>query len=159
MKPVKLITGLFFASTLVILMSCQGPKSPAVVTQLKCEFQENPIGIDRTNPMLQWKMEDERRGAKQTAYQVIVSSSLQNAEQEDGDVWNTEQVSSDQSVHVRYEGPQLQPTQKYFWRVRVWDKEGVVSGWSEPASWETGLMNESNWQAEWIARSAENPGR
>jgi alpha-L-rhamnosidase len=89
MKPVKLLTGLFFASTLVLLVSRQGLKSPAVVTQLKCEFQENPIGIDRANPLLQWKMEDNRRGAKQTAYQVIVSSSLQNAENENGDFWDT----------------------------------------------------------------------
>ncbi|MFW5774305.1 MAG: family 78 glycoside hydrolase catalytic domain, partial [Tangfeifania sp.] len=159
MKPIKFLTGLFLASTLVFLMSCRKPESPASVTQLKCEFQENPLGIDRTNPLLQWKMEDDRRGAGQTAYQVIVSGSLENAEQEDGDVWDSGQVSSDQSVHVRYDGPDLKATQKYFWRVRIWDQNDEVSEWSEPASWETGLMDETNWKANWIARSAENPGR
>ena len=159
MKPVKFSTGLFLIGLIIVFNSCQKANSPVVVTQLKCEFQENPLGIDRPHPLLQWKLQDERRGARQVAYQILVFGSLENAEQEDGDVWDTGQVDSDQSVHVRYEGPDLEPTQKYYWRVRIWDQNGEVTDWSEPASWETGLMDENNWQAQWIARAADNPGR
>jgi alpha-L-rhamnosidase len=159
MKHFKSLMFCVILAASILFSACQRPKSAAVVNQLKCEFQENPIGIDRANPLLQWKMLDERRGAKQTAYQIIVSGSLQNAEKANGDVWDTGQVDSDQSVHVRYNGVDLEPMQEYFWRVRIWDQNGEASEWSEPASWETGLMDESNWQAGWIARSADNPGR
>jgi alpha-L-rhamnosidase len=36
--------------------------------------------------------------------------------------------------------------------------DGEASAWSETASWEMGLLNESDWQAQWIARSKEESG-
>ncbi len=38
----------------------------------------------------------------------------------------------------------------YYWKVRVWDEHGIESDWSEPSSWEMGLLNQSDWGAEWI---------
>ena len=150
---------MFLMGALIVFASCQNADSPAKVGELKCEFQENPLGIDRDQPLLQWKISDDRRGTQQTAYQVVVASSPEALKQDNGDVWDSGRVDSDQSVHVVYVGPALETGKTYFWKVRLWDKDGKASAWSEPASWEMGLLNESDWQAEWIARSAENPGR
>src|SRR5208282_5606659 len=40
--------------------------------------------------------------------------------------------------------------QTAWWRVRAWDKNGVASPWSAAASWEDGLLAQSDWQASWI---------
>ena len=156
MSRIKLWVGLF---AMVAFFSCQKSDSPAVVGELKCEFQKDPIGIDRSEPLLQWKIRDDRRGAVQTAYQVIVSGSRDGLSQLNSDVWDSGKVQSDQSVHVPYNGKVLESGKVYYWQVRIWDQEGKASLWSEPASWEMALLSENDWEAEWIARSTEQPDR
>ncbi|MGI6128315.1 MAG: family 78 glycoside hydrolase catalytic domain, partial [Planifilum sp.] len=56
-------------------------------------------------------------------------------------------------MNVAYEGEPLESGKRYYWRVKVWDKHGSSSEWSEPVWWEMGLLNESDWQAEWIGVS------
>ncbi|MFW6277742.1 MAG: family 78 glycoside hydrolase catalytic domain, partial [Prolixibacteraceae bacterium] len=154
----------FFSAIVFFLLvlsvsSCRIADSQAKLYDLKCEFRENPLGIDRQQPLFQWKMNDGRRGAGQIAYQLIVAGSSDKIEQLEPDIWNSGKVFSDESVHVKYDGPDLESGKTYFWRVRVWDHTGKVSRWSEPAYWEMGLLDESDWQAKWIARSPDDPGR
>ncbi len=126
---------------------------------LQCEGQENPMGVDRQQPMLQWKINDARRGAAQTAYQVLVASTPELLAGDQGDLWDSGKRESSESVHVMYEGTPLSSQQTGYWKVKIWDQEGQPSGWSETATWEMGLLTPADWQASWIARSAENPVR
>ena len=64
-------------------------------------------------------------------------------------------MESDQSVHVEYGGKPLEARQRYYWRVKVWDKHGNESDWSEPVWWEMGLLDEDDWRAEWISFGGE----
>jgi len=119
------------------------------VAQLRCEYQTNPIGIDVRQPRLAWQLTSPARGVMQTAYQVRVGAGP------DGPwTWDTGKVTSDASIHVPYEGPALASRQRYTWQVRVWatDAAGQAfeSAWSEPAFFEMGLLDPSEWQAEWI---------
>jgi len=34
---------------------------------------------------------------------------------------------------------------RYHWQVKVWDGENRASGWSEAVWFETGLLNNSDW--------------
>src|SRR5690606_10934470 len=43
-----------------------------------------------------------------------------------------------------------------WWSVRVWDQEGTVSAWSEPARFSIGLLNEDDWEASYITFNTEN---
>jgi alpha-L-rhamnosidase len=65
-------------------------------------------------------------------------------------LWDTGRVESRQSVLVPYGGPALESSRHYTWRVRVWDGAGQTSDWSEPASWEMGLLAPADWKAQWI---------
>ncbi len=38
-------------------------------------------------------------------------------------------------------------------RLRVWDEVGEATDYSEPGWWEMGLLNMSDWQADWIGSS------
>ncbi len=119
---------------------------------LVCEYLINPIGLDERHPRLSWQVSSERRGARQTAYQIRVSNSLTAAEGQAADLlWDTGKVLSDSSLHVPYAGLALQPGQRCCWRVRVWDEHATVSAWSDTAYWEMGLLDSSNWQAKWVS--------
>ena len=53
-------------------------------------------------------------------------------------------------MHIPYAGTSLHAGQRCYWRVRVWDENETVSAWSNSAFWEMGLLDNRNWQADWI---------
>ena len=122
---------------------------------LQCEYLHNPSGLDIPHPRLSWKMGTTVavRGQRQTAYQVLVASSRELLDKEQGDLWDSGQVHSDESVHIVYDGKTLITGQKCFWKVRLADEQGNWTSWSEPAYWQMGLFAD-DWSAHWIG-SAE----
>ncbi|HSI72128.1 MAG TPA: family 78 glycoside hydrolase catalytic domain, partial [Fimbriimonas sp.] len=118
--------------------------------RLRCEAMERPLGLDTSHPRLTWQFNTPRRGARQAAYQIVVSS---KSEVEVGDLWTTGRVESDQSVHIKYEGRPLASRERAFWRVRVWDDLGEASEWSAVEFWEAGLLERSDWKGDWIGAS------
>ena len=117
-------------------------------TGLKCEYLSNPLGIDAPHPRLSWRLEDDRQGAKQMAYQVFVSTDSLAVEK--GNVWASARINSDAYL-APYAGKPLQPFTRYFWKVAVWDKDGKRSTSTAPASFETGMIEMKNWKGAWIS--------
>ncbi len=106
--------------------------------------------MDILQPRLSWIniAEAGERGQYQTAWQIRVASEQEKLS--DADLWNSGKVEEDPSTQVRYAGKSLTSRQDCWWQVRVWDRDGQVSAWSEPAFWSMGLLNAEDWQAEWI---------
>jgi alpha-L-rhamnosidase len=117
---------------------------------LQVDNLSNPLGIDDPAPRFSWQLQDSARGAAQAAYQVQVASSANLLQQNTPDVWNSDIVKSSQSLNVVYAGPALKPSTRYFWRVQVWSASGKPYPGSEVNWWETGLMTQDAWQAQWI---------
>jgi alpha-L-rhamnosidase len=143
-----------------IMVHSQVAAAAGEVGQLRCEFLKDPLGIDTPQPRLSWIIAPGKgslREQKQTAYQVLVASSLKELKAGRGDVWDSGQVSSDQSVQVRYGGKALRSEQECFWKVRVWGQDVKPSAWSEPAHWSMGLLLATDWHAKWIGLD-EPPG-
>ena len=103
--------------SMYILCSCSGHKTYKQPQKLQTEYQTNPIGLDVATPRLSWYVNDASRGAKQTAYRVIVSSNLKKLKKNVGDVWDSKKVESDRSLLVGYTGPALESRKIYFWKV------------------------------------------
>ena len=121
-----------------------------VPADLRCEYLENPAVIDVSQPRLSWvniALEGER-GERQSAYQVRVASSEDKLE--NPDLWDSGKKASDRSVRIRYEGKPLDSRQECWWQVRVWNRDRIVSDWSEPGMWRMGLLQEGDWVAKWI---------
>ena len=118
--------------------------------RLTCEYLVNPMGIDVTAPRLAWVLESEERGQRQTAYRVLVAGSEEQLKADVGDLWDSGKVESRDGINVAYAGKPLASGQQAWWKVRVWDKDGKESGWSEVASWEMGLLQPEDWKAKWI---------
>jgi alpha-L-rhamnosidase len=130
-----------------------------VAAYLRCEYLVNPLGIGELAPRLSWIVESGERGQKQTAYRLLVASSEKLLEADRGDLWDTGQVPSDETIGTAYQGKPLVSHQLCFWKVKVWDKEGRESPWSKPAKWSMGLLKPEDWQAEWIGydRARQRP--
>ena len=122
--------------------------------KLTCEYQANPLGIDAPRPKLSWVLQSDRRGEMQTAYRVLVASSPDKLGADEGDRWDSGAVESDRSVNVPYDGEPLAGGEKCWWKVRVTDADGRDGPWSEPATFEMGLLDERDWQGRWIAAKA-----
>ncbi len=141
---------IFLAGLLIIFAfsSCE-KKAPIHVENLKCEYKTNPLGVDIRHPRFSWTLRSDRRGVRQSAYQITVFSSLKTAASGHADVWNSGKVKSDQSIQIFYKGNPLKSNSKYFWKVKVWDQEGNADE-SPEAFWTTGLFNKPDWKAKWI---------
>ena len=117
---------------------------------LRCEYRQNPMGIDVTEPRLSWIVTATGRGQRQTAYQILVASTSENLNRNEADLWDSGQVKSDETTAIVYAGKPLSSEQQCHWKVKVWDKDGKASDWSAPARWSMGLLQRSDWKAEWI---------
>lgn len=121
------------------------------VGNLQTEFMEHPLGIDVSRPRFSWQMQSNEYGAMQKAYQVLVAAS-EELLKKGNYVYDSGKVESGISVNIMYNGEALQPTTRYFWKVRIWNEEGQMT--ESGSEWfETGLLG-TNWnQAQWIGSS------
>jgi Tfp pilus assembly major pilin PilA len=117
---------------------------------LFCEYRSNPLGVDSAQPRLGWTLQSSQRGDKQTAYQILTASSPALLDANTGDLWDSGPLVSGQQNQISYNGSPLQTAQQVFWKVRVWNVDGIVSPWSAAAMWTMGVLNTNDWQAQWI---------
>jgi alpha-L-rhamnosidase len=136
------------------LTRCHNAENNLRAGDLTCEKLTNPLSINTLKPELSWKTEGFGRARSQTAYQIIVASNTEKLKNDDGDLWNTFKVSSNESINIEYQGAALQTGQKCFWKVRVWDESDMISDWSNTNFWGIGLLEPNAWKAQWIGYDA-----
>jgi alpha-L-rhamnosidase len=120
------------------------------VAALRCEYLTAPLAVDTREPRLSWTVASNQRGARQTAYQIIVASSASLLAADRGDLWDTGKVTSGETLQIAYRGKPLASRQQCFWKVRAWDQNDKPSRWSQPSQWAMGLLTASDWSAAWI---------
>jgi len=120
------------------------------VKDLRCEYLNNPLGIDATSPRLSWIITSDRRGEMQTGYQILVASSPELLSSGQADLWDSGKVSSEDSSQIAYSGQPLVSCEQCFWKVRTWDRDDKTSDWSTNALWTMGLLQPADWSAKWI---------
>lgn len=125
-------------------------KAAIFPTELTCEYLDNPAVVDVLQPRLAWinQAEEGERGQKQTAWEIRVASSVDLLKEPD--LWQSGKVKSEESNRIEYAGKSLSSRAECWWQVRVWDKNGTVSEWSEPAFWRMGILDSNEWKAKWI---------
>lgn len=143
-------TLLYFALITSSFFSCAVDHCNIEVVDLKCEYLNDPLGIDANIPRLSWKIKATGNNISQQAYRIIAASDRNKLEEKSGDLWDSDTIYSDQSTQINYEGKVLNSREKIYWKVGVWSQDDENPTWSETASWEMGLLNETDWSAEWI---------
>ena len=124
---------------------------------LTCEYAADPMGVDVTVPRFGWLLDTCTRGSLQSAYQILVASTEDKLAADEADLWDSGEVECGSSVNIPYAGSDLCSGQVCFWKVRVWDQSGAASAWAEPASFEMGLLEPSDWQGKWIGAATGIP--
>jgi len=125
------------------------PNDSCRAEALRCEYLVRPIGIDAPRPRLSWRLDDDRPGAQQTAFRLWVGTDSLAVAQGLGNNWDTGAQESER-MRVTYKGKTLQPFTRYFWTVQIWGENGRACPPAPVNSFETGMMNQQQWQGDWI---------
>jgi alpha-L-rhamnosidase len=139
---------LFLGASSVIAQRAEAQK-------LVTEYHTNPIGIDVEKPRFSWQIETSADNFMQTAYEIRVATTPSNLKSKRNLLWSSGKVMSDNSVNIIYEGPALKSMERAYWQVRIWDTNAKSSKWSAIAFWEMGVLNTSDWKANWITMKGE----
>jgi alpha-L-rhamnosidase len=116
----------------------------------------NPIGLDNDKPRFTWIMSSDEKNKFQSAYQLRVAMEEEDLVSGSNLLWDSEKVTSDQSVFLEYAGPDLESGKRYYWQIKAWDEDDKASEWSETGYWQMGFLNPlSDFKADWISPSYE----
>lgn len=154
----KQILGGFLAAallipTVTILISPVHGAEQLRVSDLKICSPTEPLGIDQ-NPVFSWMITGGEKNDGQSAYQIVLAESREDAKAGKGTVWDSGKVSSCDTLSIPYDGPALSDLTSYYWRVTVWSlKSGVAT--SEVSHFSTGFLN-STWEGKWIGYPQSN---
>lgn len=143
MKTLSSILGI--ALVAVLFNSCKQVE----IRNSRCEMLINPLGIEIIEPRLSWEIISREKGVFQTGYHILVASSIEKLNNDEGDLWNSGLVESNQSTYVGYAGAQLSNRNECYWKVKVNTNKGE-SSWSKPSFWTVGLLDNRDWSADWI---------
>jgi alpha-L-rhamnosidase len=130
---------------------------PLLPVQLRCEYLDNPLGIDIQAPRFAWTFISSGRNQLQSAYEIIVTDDEKLARQGKGSSWSSGKVNSSQNIQIAYAGTPLKSFTRYYWRVRTINQLNETSPWSGLNWFETAMMNPADWTAKWISDGSRNP--
>jgi alpha-L-rhamnosidase len=112
------------------------PAAAQAPHDLHCENAASPRGVKSPRPQLSWVLNP---GVVEHAYQVLVASSEEKLKTGEADLWDSGRVISDRTA-VPYRGKELSSQQRCYWKVRIWGAYYSAGAYSDPASWEMGLL-------------------
>lgn len=120
------------------------------IDRLRCEYTNNPVGVQTRLPRFSWELNASKRSRRQTAYQIIVSEEEKNALAGTGELWDSGKVESAETYHIAYAGKPLVSGQRCYWIVRCWDQDGEQYEAEAAAFFEMGILSPDEWTARWI---------
>ncbi len=143
-------------AVILFLFSSVCVSAQITIQNLRCERLKNPMGIGIANPLLSWEIQSPQRNTMQTAYEVIVASTKEKIDRNEGDLWESGKINSDQSINISYSGKTLTSRNTCFWKVKTYTNKGV-SQFSAAASFSIGLLKTTDWTAQWIGYDKASP--
>ena len=153
----KRIFKIIFVLLVLLTGSCRRDNSDTLsVINPRCEYMNEAVVV-KQSPRFSWELVSAVNGQKQTAWQVIISDDLKTAGAGKGNIRNSRKTKGDETFGIELEGTPFKSFTKYYWKARVWDSNGKVSGWSETASFITGAFDKKEWKAQWIGDRPEPP--
>ena len=128
-------------------------------TRLKCEYFENPLGIDAQSPRFSFVPLQEGRNRRQSAYRIVVGTMHDIVAIGEGDMWDSGFVRSKACANIVYDGAPLKSGTRYYFSVQLKDADGEKGPISEVSCFETGLLQPGDWQGCFIGMPAQGPAQ
>lgn len=124
------------------------------ITNLRCEYLRNPLGVRALHPRLSWQVESNQRGFVQQSWHILAATEHELLDSGRADLWDSGLVQGAEQV---VELPALPGDgERVWWKVEVRDNEGGAV-WSGEAWFETEFP-EKNWEADWLGFPGNWPG-
>jgi len=113
-------------------------------TGLLCELMENPdiTYLHKNRLKFGWIVGNSAKNKMQTAYQILVASSMEVLKQDQGDMWDSGKTETGESINIIYDGTPLESNSVYYWKVRTWNESEKPTPYSEPQKFCTGKIIE-----------------
>lgn len=128
---------------------------PAVaVTATRVEGLDHAEGIDCPRPRFSWQIDAAVPNVKQTAYRIRVASSPQLLRKGKADIWDSGCQNSDRQLYIDYAGQPLASGTRYYYQIESQTTAGRAV--SRVGNWLTGLMDRTEWRAQWIGGSFDS---
>ena len=141
--------------TSLVLVLIVSVSAQLQVSSLTADYKTDPLGIDNPEPKLSWIIQSDQNNTMQANYEIRAAQVPAELAKKKKQIWNSGKVASSRSVHIKYDGKALESFQRVYWQVRVVDNHGEKSKWSDPAFFETGILEEVTWEANWITPTWE----
>ncbi|NJX14288.1 family 78 glycoside hydrolase catalytic domain [Tamlana crocina] len=149
---------LIFVVALCTSISCKEKTTIEKANDLTVsEGFKNPLGFYDSSPSFSWKLPVAEDVKHQSAYHIVVASS-EDLLPDNADLWDSGKQMTDQSIWVKYEGKPLESRQKVYWQVKYWNQDEDASVWSAINHFELGLLNNSDWKAQWVGLDTKAEG-
>jgi len=123
-----------------------GPGGPGRPVGLTVNGQADAVGIDPDDLFFAFSLADARRGARQRAYRITVSTAGPGPGHR---IWGSGTVESARQAFIAYSGPALAADTAHRWTVASSDPHGRWSPESAPGTFVTGLR-QGDWMAQWL---------
>src|SRR5690606_11627688 len=131
-------------------------EAPLPPMGLRTNDVANPTGTTG-DTYFGWRVVDSDDNEIQTSWQILVASTAELLASNQGEVWNSGKVASRQQNHLAFKGTELESGNRYFWKVRTWDRDDQPSPWSDAAHFGVGLLTNDDWSnANWIRRDSSD---
>ena len=127
---------LFMIVLMGVWVANPSPATAQAPIELRCENATNPKGIKAPRPQLSWAM---NANVTLRGFQVLVASSEEKLKADEGDLWDSGKVVP-YAKTVQYRGKPLSSLQRCYWKVRIWGNYYSPTWYSEPATWQMGVL-------------------
>ena len=127
---------IYILALMVFPVSCDN--TPPVPSGLMVEFIRDPVGVRIMDlkPEFTWIVPHEAK--RQTAYEILVASSVRNLKSGVADIWSSQKTISPQSCEIEFGDDNLYPGKTYYWKVRIWDENSQPTPYSKIQSFTIG---------------------
>ena len=136
-------------TSLATAIALEVSAKPAEPQGLLVNGVSDPLAIERDAVRFTWMSTDAGRGARQTAYQILVAESSEHLAADTGDYWDSGKIASGNSASVEYAGKPLPPATRFWWKVKIWDQTSTPGPYSEAAFFDTGPA-QNEWAAQYV---------
>ncbi len=147
----------FMLLALATLASCSKPE--VKIANLTVEQQDGSQALATNTPRFSWQYESPENEVVQQDYRIIVATTAENAQNGNGDLWDSGIIPSSQMLYIPYAGKELQSRDKAYWRVlaTITTKGGKKAKIeSDVCSFEVSLLGQDDWQARWIGHEFDD---
>ncbi len=141
----------------MLITACGGKVTvPLTLVDPSVEMQDGSRPLATNEPRFSWHYSSTAKNVMQQSYRIVVASTEQKARNGEGDLWDSEVVSSNQMLYIPYEGVALQSRDCCYWKVfttvSCGDNGRSIKLESDVESFEISLLERDDWKAHWIGR-------